>query len=258
MRHRIRASNVGSMRAGEVRPAPSQFRELAQYYDVLNAGKDYRGESARVESIARRFVGPGRKTWLDVGCGTGRHLEWLKRHHSTMGVDASPQMLRIARRRLPDVPLIAGDMRSFRLDRRFDVISCLYSAIGHLQTKADVRRALSTFEQHLRPGGLAIVEPWIERSEFHPGFLHLSTHRDLAITAVRVAYSRVRRNHSIVEYHYLIGHPGRGVRYLKVSDVGLLLAQRELTQLMREAGLTPRFISQGLTPGRGLLLGIKT
>jgi ubiquinone/menaquinone biosynthesis C-methylase UbiE len=249
------------MRAEATRPELSQFHELANYYDPLNDWKDYRRESERLESIVRRVVGPGKKSWLDVACGTGRHLEFLSRRHATVGVDGSTDMLRIARRRLQGTRLVLGDMRTFHLRQQFDVVSCLFSAIGHMRTKADVRRTFANFERHLRPGGIAILEPWIAPSEFHPGFLHLRTHEDPNLSAVRLAYSTVRGKHSIVRFHYLIGEPGRGVRYLEVKDVGLLLAKDELTQLMREAGLRARFLSRGLMSGRkgrGLIIGIKS
>jgi ubiquinone/menaquinone biosynthesis C-methylase UbiE len=237
---------------------PSQFRELAEYYDALNASKDYRGESERVEALARRFGHSGRTTWLDVACGTGRHLEFLRRRHPTVGVDISPEMLRIARRRLPGVRLTLGDMRTFRLKMRFDVVSCLFSAVGHLPTKEDVRRTLANFARHLNPGGVAIVEPWIERSLFRPGFVRLQTFERPKIALARLAYSSRRGSHSIVQYHYLIGRPGRGVRYLKVSDVGVLLSREELLESMRSTGLNPHWIAGGLTPGRGLLIGTKS
>jgi ubiquinone/menaquinone biosynthesis C-methylase UbiE len=235
----------------------SQFHQFARYYDLINDWKDYRRESQRLESIARRFGRAGRTTWLDVACGTGRHLEHLGRRHSTMGVDASPEMLRIARRRLPGVRLVLGDMRTFRLKRRFDVVSCLFSAIGHLRTKADALATFGNFARHLNPGGVAIVEPWILPSAFRTGHIHLRTYQDSSITIARVASSSRRGSRSLIHYHFLIGQPGHGVRYFEETDVGLLLSREELLELMTRAGLRPRFFSRGFLPGRGLLLGVK-
>ena len=226
-------------------------------YDALNDRKDYRGESERLETIARRFGRAGRTTWLDVACGTGRHLEFLSRRHPAVGVDGSRDMLRIARRRLPDVRLVLGDMRTFRLNLRFDVVSCLFSAIGHLRTKADVRKTFANFARHLNPGGVAIVEPWIELSGFRSGFVHLRTYESPALTLARCAYASRRGDHSIIHYHFLIAKPGREIRHCEVTDVGLLLSHERLLQLMSSAGLQPRFLPSELTSGRGLLVGVK-
>jgi len=235
----------------------SQFHQLARYYDFINDWKDYRRESQRLESIARRLGRAGRTAWLDVACGTGRHLEYLSRRHVSMGVDASPEMLQIARRRLPGVRLVLGDMRTFRVNRRFDVVSCLFSAIGHLRTKAEVLATFTNFGRHLNPGGVAIVEPWILRSAFRTGYIHLRTYQDPSITIARVASSSRRASRSIIHYHFLIGESGHDVRYFEETDVGLLLSREELVQLMKRAGLRPRFLSRGFLPGRGLLLGVK-
>jgi ubiquinone/menaquinone biosynthesis C-methylase UbiE len=234
-----------------------QFHELAEYYDAINDWKNYQTESLRLESIARRWGRPGKTSWLDVACGTGRHLEYLRQRHPVVGVDASREMLRIAGRRLPGVPLYRGDMRTFELHRQFDVVSCLFGAIGHIRTKADVRRTFENFARHLKPGGIAIVESWIESSAFRPGMIHLRTYESTASTIARVAHSSRRGNRSLVHYHFLIGTPGRDVRYFEHRDEGLLLSREELLQLMRSAGLTSRFLARGFTPSRGLLIGVK-
>jgi SAM-dependent methyltransferase len=237
---------------------PSQFYELAEYYDAINDWKDYYSESERVEGIARRFGLGGRTAWLDVACGTGRHLEFLRRRHSVVGLDASRKMLRIARRRLPGVRLVPGDMRTFRFDERFDVVTCLFSAIGHLSTKEELRETFLNFARHLNPGGVAIVEPWIELSSFRAGMLHVRTHSSPMLTIVRLAYSARQGRHSKIHYHFLIGRPNRGIVHREVIDVGLLVSRKELLQGMRGAGLRPHFLADGLTPGRGLLVGIKS
>lgn len=243
---------------GPARSGLSQFHELAEYYDALNEGKDYRGESERLEALARRFGPSGRTTWLDVACGTGRHLEFLRRRHPAVGVDGSREMLRIARRRLPGLRLVLADMRAFELPRQFDVVSCLFGAIGHLRTKSDVRATFANFAQHLNPGGVAIVEPWIQPSAFRPGTIHLRTFQGPGLAVVRCAASARQGNHSRVHYQFLVAESGRAIRHYEETDIGLLLSRPELLQLMRSAGLRPRFLGRGLMPGRGLLVGVKT
>lgn len=234
-----------------------QFHGLAEYYDAINDWKDYRAESVRLETLARRFGPPGRTTWLDVACGTGRHLEFLSRRHVVVGVDGSREMLRVARRRLPRTRLILGDMRTFRLNRRFDVVSCLFSAIGHLRTKEDLRKAFANFARHLNPGGVVIVEPWISPSAWRPGKIDLRTYQSPTVTVVRLASSSRRGNHSLIHYHFLLGRWGRPVQYYHETDRGMLLSRDELLELMRRAGLKSRFLALGLMPDRGLLIGIK-
>lgn len=233
------------------------YGDLAQYYDLQYSSKDYRGEVRRLEELARRFGHSGGRSWLDVACGTGRHLEILRRRHDCVGVDASSEMLRIAHRRLPGVHLVCGDMRTFRLDRRFDVVSCLFSAVGHLETEEDLAKALANFARHLRPGGVAIVEPWILPSRAKPGHLSLRTVEGEGTTFVRLARSRIQGRRTVIQYRYLIGETGRGIRYLAETDRPLMVEAARLKDLMRQAGLRPRFLARGFASERGLLLGVK-
>ncbi|HYB78902.1 MAG TPA: methyltransferase domain-containing protein [Thermoplasmata archaeon] len=233
------------------------YGELAKYYDLECSRKDYSGEVRRLEELARRFGRSGGKSWLDVACGTGRHLEILRRRHACVGVDASPEMLRVARRRLPGVHLVRGDMRTFRLGRRFDVVSCLFSAVAHLGSERDLASAFANFARHLRPGGVAMVEPWILPSRAKPGHLHLLTRESPAVTLVRLAQSHVHGRRTVIQYRYLIAEPGRGIQYLEETNRGLMVDALRLQGLMRRAGLRPRFLSRGFTSDRGLLLGVK-
>jgi ubiquinone/menaquinone biosynthesis C-methylase UbiE len=233
------------------------FHRLAPYYDDLVGGKDYRSESRALESLARRLVRSRGRAWLDVACGTGTHLSFLRRHYAVTGVDVSREMLRVARRRLPGVRLIVGDMRNFRLHETFDVVSCLYSAIGHLRTERELAATLANFARHLKPGGVAIIEPWLDPADFRSGYVHLVTHTTPAVTVARMALSSRRGSHSLVHYHYLIGKTGHRVEHFEEVDIGLLVPRGRLLKLMNDAGLTARFIRRGLTSGRGLLLGLK-
>ena len=235
----------------------SQFSELAEYYDPLQATKDYRSEARRLERLVHRYGRSGGRAWLDVACGTGQHLAHLRGNYAAEGVDRSPEMLRIARRRLRGIPLHCADMRTFRVGRSFDVVTCLFGAIGHLTSQRDLLRTFTNFARHLKPGGIAIVEPWFDPSEYRSGFVYLATHRGPELTVVRLSGSSRRRERSIVHYHYLIAERGQPIRHIETVDVGLLVARRRLLELMSSAGLSPTFIRTGLRPGRGLLIGSK-
>lgn len=233
------------------------YHRLAPYYDDLVGAKDYGLEARLLESLARRRGRSGGRSWLDVACGTGRHLSFLHRHYDVAGVDRSPEMLRVARRRLPGIRFILGDMRTFRIDQTFDVVSCLYSAIGHLKNERDLEATFANFAHHLKPGGVALVEPWIDPDDFFAGYVHLVTHQSPSVSVVRMASSSRRGHRSAVHYHYLIGRTGHGVDHFEEVVTGLLVSRNRLLTLMERSGLTAQFLKKGLTSGRGLLVGVK-
>src|SRR6186713_1983904 len=48
------------------------FGAYSQYYDLLYRDKDYAAEAGYVARVVERER-PGKKSLLDLGCGTGRH-----------------------------------------------------------------------------------------------------------------------------------------------------------------------------------------
>jgi SAM-dependent methyltransferase len=111
-----------------------------------------------VHDIITRF-GSGGPDLLDVGCGTGRDAGWLSRNgYRVAGVDSSENMLEHVREHHPAVEVAHADMRSFDLGRRFDVITCLDSAMLYCHTNADLDAFLARCRAHLNPGGLLVAE----------------------------------------------------------------------------------------------------
>jgi ubiquinone/menaquinone biosynthesis C-methylase UbiE len=76
----------------------------------------------------RMFLPPRGGAILDVGCGTGMHLEIYKRYDCKLaGVDTSPAMLGLARARLGEsADLRRGDAADMPFaDRSFDLVICM-------------------------------------------------------------------------------------------------------------------------------------
>jgi SAM-dependent methyltransferase len=95
---------------------------------------------------------------LELACGTGSILAQLRDEYEVVGVDLSPQMLAIAREKLPGVELIEGDMTDVRLGRTFGAVLCLYDSINHLLRFEDWLRLFDTACAHLAPGGAFVFD----------------------------------------------------------------------------------------------------
>lgn len=136
------------------------YRRSARFYDLVHRDVPYGAQADALLQLIEAPL-PHARTLLDVGCGTGRHLELLRERYRVQGLDASAELLAIARERLPDVQLHRGDIRTFELGRRFDVVTCLFAAIGYARTKAGLRAALTHLASHVAVTGLVMVEPWL-------------------------------------------------------------------------------------------------
>jgi SAM-dependent methyltransferase len=223
-------------------------------YDVVYSYKDYAAESARIEQIARAH-NPQARTLLDVACGTGRHLEHLRTTFETTGVDADAAMLEIARARLPEVPLSLGDMRDLDLGRRFDVVTCLFSAIGFAHDLDVLGRAAAALARHVAEGGILLLEPWVTPDEWVSDRPHALAAEQNGVAVGRVALSGRRGRISTVELQYLVATSEGIVQFAEHLEFGLF-THDEMRSALEATGLSVAHDPDGLI-GRGLWLGMR-
>jgi SAM-dependent methyltransferase len=233
------------------------YTRLAELYDIIYAKKDYAGEARTLHGVIERCARTPhreRRMLLDVACGTGVHLSHLREWYDVEGVELSPWMLAIARRRLPNVPLHQYDMRHFALGRRFDAVTCLFSAIGYMRSVSELRRAIATMARHVLPGGLVIVEPWLTPDRFIDGHVHVDVAEGEGVKIARVSVSRRTDDVSVLEMHHMVGSASGVERFFERHDVRLFTHEEYLASFSA-AGLVAVFDAEGLT-GRGLYVGL--
>jgi len=131
------------------------YARFAPFYDA--AMDDPTPRAARVtEWIGRHH--PDAASVLELGCGTGSVLARLSGIESLTGLDRSPEMLAVARRKVPRARLFEGDMASFRLEEQFDVVVCVFDSLNHLLSLDAWRSMFRAVYEHLRPRGLFIFD----------------------------------------------------------------------------------------------------
>ncbi|MBK4730049.1 methyltransferase domain-containing protein [Oxynema sp. CENA135] len=101
---------------------------------------------------------PRSSRFLDLGCGTGYvAVPLLKLGYETIGVDANPQMLAIARKYCPELKTICGRIQQLNLGDRFDGVICS-STLLNLCPIAERERLLERAIAHLKPEGWLGIE----------------------------------------------------------------------------------------------------
>jgi 2-polyprenyl-3-methyl-5-hydroxy-6-metoxy-1,4-benzoquinol methylase len=116
------------------------YAKAAEFYDLLYGGqKDYAAEAELLAAIIRE-VHPHAHSVLDVGCGTGAHARSLiDVGFRVDGVDLEPTFVEIASAKCPEGAFVVGDMTPLDLPGRYDVVTCLFSAIGYARSEAMLR-----------------------------------------------------------------------------------------------------------------------
>lgn len=244
----------------------ASYAEFAAWFDPLHAaiGKDHAGEAHAVLDLLAGLAPAGSpaaapSSLLDVACGTGQHLAaFATRVADIAGVDTAPAMLEVARTRLDGVPLRHGDMRRFDLDRTFDVVTCLFSSIGHVRDEGDLDAAVAAMARHVAPGGALVVEPWLTPDAVVDGGVRRvdTAETDSGVVA-RVARSLRRGDVLVVEFGWSLA-TDEGVRTAEESFRMPLFTRERYAAAVRAAGLEPGWHDvPELTADRGLLVGLR-
>lgn len=146
------------------------FSTLGPTYDragaLLSLGQDPRWR----RFLVSRLPGGAGESVLDVATGTGLVAErLLARGYAVTGIDQSPEMLAVARRRFgPRVVLVEADAGLLPFaDDSFDHLTCTYL----LRYVDDPAAVLAELARVVRPGGtIAMLEFGVPSPPWHSGW----------------------------------------------------------------------------------------
>jgi SAM-dependent methyltransferase len=234
------------------------YEKSARIYDLLYVGtgiKDYHAEVAELDRLIKESC-PTARTLLDVACGTGAHLAELSRRYEVEGADLSPAMLKVARERLPGVPLHQADMRELDLGRSFDAVICLFSSIGYVTDPSEMRSTVARLAAHVAPGGVLILDGWVRPDDWRGSFLpEPDIARDDETLVVRLAHSRRVGNVTELAMHHLV-QTADGIDYFVENHRLALTPTADYVSAMESAGLATRVIPDYM-PARDRVVGVR-
>ncbi len=232
------------------------FVHSSQFYDAIYAWKDYAAEARRLkELLAERQRVTGRRTLLDVACGTATHASYLRDDYAYEGLDLDPQMLALARERFSDLTFHQGDMLDFDLGRQFDVVTCLFSSIAYVKTLQGLEQATATMARHVRPGGMLVIEPFVGPQQWQEGRPTATFVDRDELKIARMSVGAREGDVAILDFEYLIATAAGIERYSERHELGLF-TDAQYQRAYRAAGFTLTRDEDGLM-GRSLYLGIR-
>src|SRR5256714_2233531 len=157
--------------------------EYRAMYDLEDHMWWYVGMRAITGTLLDRELAGRERLWvLDIGCGTGYALNWLRERYAVeraYGVDLSPHAAALWR--LGDIDTVAlasGDRLPFGA-REFDLLTC-FDVIYQLDDEG-ARRTVSEMHRVLKPGGVLFIR--------EPAYEWMRGGHDVAV-ATRHRYTR--------------------------------------------------------------------
>jgi SAM-dependent methyltransferase len=196
-------------------------------------------DSAEADRCVRTILASGERSTsdpdkisvLDIACGAGRHaIAFARAGYQVTANDLSAFLLETAMSEASaeelTIEFTRHDMRSIRLDRRFDLIVQLFSSFGYFETDAEDRMVLRKISDMLLPDGRYVLDlinpeylksnfiPWSERRE---GELVIMEERNLS-------ENRVKKTITIRESDGKSCSFTESVRLFTLDEISALLA----------------------------------
>lgn len=163
------------------------YSQLAWTEPIIAPPEEYAEDTEQFVRIIKEHSKIEPKTLLHLGCGAGGNDYIFKRYFKVTGIDISKDMLEVARKVNPEVTYYKYDMRSLKLDKRFDAVA-IPDSIGYMTTVKDLKRAIFTASKHLKPGGALMVVANIKEEFRENNFLYTGSKKDIEITVYENNY----------------------------------------------------------------------
>lgn len=213
------------------------FAEISAYYDEMYVNENhYKEEVDRIVELVNRY-NPATKTILDIACGTGAQAKYLAEHYAVTGLDLSPEMVEIAKAKVPSGEFLVADMCDFSLDVCFDTAVNLYGSIGFAENLDAMKASVKCVYDHLNVGGMFILTPWSTKETFKEGLVAKSRSEMPNGFCRMESVQRLSDSKIQVQMHHLVARDMQ-ITYHKNESLVSLFSEAEYRSAIEEAGFT--------------------
>ncbi len=136
----------------------NEYKKFGYYYDEVMQQINY--------DLWLEFIEPYLKKndkVLDLACGTATLVTMLKlKGYDAKGLDLSETILEIAKEKMKinhlNFDLYHMDMTNFKIDDKFDMITCFFDSINFLNKKENIKKLFNSVYNHLNDNGYFIFD----------------------------------------------------------------------------------------------------
>ncbi len=142
----------------------NDYRDFGYYYDDIMQELDYLDWVDYTLDFCNK-----KSKILDLACGSLTFAIIMKSEgYDISGLDLSDTMLEVGKQKAKMnhllIPLYHMDMTNFKIDEKFDIITCYFDSFNHLPTKEMVLDSLQCCYDHLADGGLLLLDVFSKKA----------------------------------------------------------------------------------------------
>ena len=129
------------------------YYKYSDFYDIFNKYRNYNREIRFILNMIKN------KKWvLDLGCGTGTHVNALENlGYVATGIDKSQNMVNLSKVKTKG-NIHRMDILDFNLNEKYDAIISMHSVFNHLKGYKEFEIVLKNSLEHLNKNGIIIID----------------------------------------------------------------------------------------------------
>lgn len=145
-----------------------EFYRNARAYDIAFSDREFDIECDFLEWVIREYSkintnGSDTKSFIELGCGPGRHArEMARRGWKSTALDISQEMIEFAaeeaRREKLDIDPVVADMCDYKLSKPVALTATMMESISHLITNEQMISHFRAVARNTLPGGIYVIE----------------------------------------------------------------------------------------------------
>jgi SAM-dependent methyltransferase len=154
-------------------------------------------------------------------------------------IDASSEMIKIAKTKTKNAFFKEGFMQSFKFTKKFDVILCLFTSINYNPKKEALKKTLLNFYNHCSEGGIVIFDLGIikgQEKEKEGVFIHTYSKENLEIARIN-QWKPSKKKKDVFDANSLIFIKENGRIDFEIDEHELsLFSVEEIKLIMKKLG----------------------
>jgi SAM-dependent methyltransferase len=141
-----------------VKKAIKPYQLLATLYEA-GGWADFSLKYLQLIDILSKKYNIMSKLIIDVACGTGKlAAELYKRNYRVIGVDISPEMIEVARRKNPNIQFYVADIKFMKLGVEADLVTCAFDSMNYLLDDLQLSEVCQNIYRHLKHEGYFLFD----------------------------------------------------------------------------------------------------
>lgn len=130
------------------------YYKYSDFYDIFNKDRNYEREMRFIFRMVNN-----RKRVLDLGCGTGTHMNILENvGYIVDGIDLSENMVELAKTKVKKAHIYKANILDYKIDEKYDAIISMNSVFNHLKSYEEFEIAVKNSLNHLEKDGILLID----------------------------------------------------------------------------------------------------